>query len=376
MTKTAGDRIDLFNRLFQIENNWHDILYVHTPFCVQKCFYCVYSSKKYSGPEELDRFYNRVLPQQIERLRPVFDGVTFEQVYFGGGTPSIADARTLEKTFERIPNFKNIPVKMTEAAPFTITDDHLELYHKYGFKFVSMGVQSLSPRILEAQNRLYVDVETLARFCSILEQYNIISNIDLIFFLETGRLEDLEYNRKELGEVMARIHPAAITIHSNYLARKSVEKQVAMIRLLKEILEEYPEYQCTNALLEEAEAEVDIKYAAEYRLMRKKTGFHFYMTPKLPESHRYGHNMVALGTYEKFKPRYNYYYIYDYMDKYSFKSLTKKYKFLYTEFEETRSKLALPADKYVTAGQFFKSEEGRKKFKEIIRETQLPYYEL
>lgn len=93
-------------------------------------------------------------------------------------------------------------------------------------------------------------------------------------------------------------------------------------------------------------------------------------------SHRYGHNMVALGTYEKFKPRCNYYYIYDYMDKYSFKSLTKKYTFLYTEFEETRSKLGLLTDKYVTTGQFFKSEEGRKKFKEIIRETQLPYYEL
>ncbi|NIM13009.1 MAG: radical SAM protein [Candidatus Aminicenantes bacterium] len=376
MTEISKDRIPLFNRLFQIENNWHDILYVHTPFCVQKCYYCVYSSKKYSGPEELDRFYHQVLPQQIERLRPILEGIAFEQVYFGGGTPSIADAGTLAKTFERIPGFKDIPVKLTEAAPFTITDDHLELYHQYGFKFVSMGVQSLSPQILEAQNRRYVDEETLIRFCSVLEQYDIISNIDLIFYLETGRLEDLEQNRKELGEVMSWIRPASITIHSNYLAKKSVEKQLAMIRLLREILEEYPEYQCTNALLEETEAEVDMNYAAEYRLMRKEKDFHFYMTPKLPESHRYGHNMVALGTYEKFKPRYNYYYIYDYMDKYSFKTLTKKYKFLYTEFEETRSKLGLPADKYITAGQFFKSEEGREKFKEIIRESQLPYYEL
>jgi coproporphyrinogen III oxidase-like Fe-S oxidoreductase len=376
MTKTAGDRIDLFNRLFQIENNWHDILYVHTPFCVQKCYYCVYSSKKYSGPEELDRFYHQVLPQQIERLRPILEGAAFEQVYFGGGTPSIADARTLEKTFERLPNFKNIPVKMTEAAPFTITHDHLELYHQYGFKFVSMGVQSLSPQILAAQNRRYVDEETLARFCAILEQSDIISNIDLIFYLETGQLADLEQNRKELGEVMSRIRPAAITIHSSYLAGKSVEKQLAMIRLLREIVAEYPEYQCTNALLEDSEAKVDMDCAAEYRLMRKEKDFHFYMTPKLPESHRYGHNMVALGTYEKFKPRYNYYYIYDYMDKYSFKTLTKKYKFLYTEFEETRSKLGLPTDKYITAGQFFKSEQGKEKFKEIIRETQLPYYEL
>jgi coproporphyrinogen III oxidase-like Fe-S oxidoreductase len=376
MPEISKDRIELFNRLFQIENNWHDILYVHTPFCVQKCYYCVYSSKEPIGPEELDRFYLQVLPQQIERLRPTLEAVNFEQVYFGGGTPSIADPRTLEKVFEQIPNFKNIPVKMTEAAPFTITNEHLALYHKYGFKFVSMGIQSLSPRILEAQNRRYLDEETLRRFCSVLEQYNIISNIDLIFFLDTGRLEDLEQNRKELGEVMTRIRPASITIHSSYMAKKSAEKQLAMIHLIREMQEQFPEYQCTNALLEDSEIDVDIKYAAEYRLMRKEKDFHFYMTPKLPESHRYGHNMVALGTYEKFKPRYNYYYIYDYMDKYSFKAITKKYKFLCTEFKETRKKLNLPSDKYVPAGDFFKTGEAREKFKKTVREVQLPYYEL
>jgi coproporphyrinogen III oxidase-like Fe-S oxidoreductase len=376
MTKKSKDRTELFNRLFQIENNWHDVLYVHTPFCVQKCYYCVYSSKQVSGPEELDRFYHQVLPRQIQQYRPILDKVAFEQVYFGGGTPSICDARTLEKTFERIPNFKNIPVKSTEAAPFTITDEHLALYHQYGFKFVSMGVQSLSPRILEAQNRRYVDEETLIRFCSLLENYDIISNIDLIFYLETGQLEDLEQNRKELGEVMSRIRPASITIHSSYLAKKSAEKQLAMIHLIKEMLEEYPEYQSTNALLEDSEIEVDIKYAAEYRLMRKEKDFHFYMTPKLPESHRYGHNMVALGTYEKFKPRYNYYYIYDYMDKFSFKALTKKYKFLYTEFEETRSRLGLPSDKYMTTGDFFKTEAAREKFKKTVKEAGLLYYDL
>jgi hypothetical protein len=100
------------------------------------------------------------------------------------------------------------------------------------------------------------------------------------------------------------------------------------------------------------------------------------MTPKLPESHRYGHNMVALGTYEKFKPRYNYYYIYDYMDKFSFKALTKKYKFLSTEFKETRGKLGLPSDKYMSAGDFFKTEEAREEFKKAVREAGLPYYDL
>jgi len=373
MTNITKDRVELFKRLFTIENNWHDILYVHTPFCVQKCFYCVYSSKEPSGPEELERFYNNILPDQIEQYRSMLEGVAFQQVYFGGGTPSIADPRTLEKTFERIPNFKNIPVKLTEASPFTVTDEHIELYRRYGFQFVSMGVQTLSTRILNAQNRRTVTKETLSHFCNLLEQYDIISNIDLIFYLDTGGIEDLEYSRNDLHEVMSVIRPASITIHSSYLAKKSPEKQLAMIRLIKEILAIYPHYRCVNALLEDSEIEEDIKYAAEYRLMRKEIDFHYYMTPRYPESHRYGHNMIALGAYQKFKPRYNYYYIFDYMDKYSFKSLLEKYRFIALEFETTRQKLGLPSDRYMTTGDFFKDEEGRERFKKIVKEAGLPY---
>ncbi len=373
--KISKDRIDLFNRLFTIKNNWHHVLYVHTPFCVQKCYYCVYSSKVPDGPEELDRFYNQVLPQQIEQCRPTLESAAFDQVYFGGGTPSICDARTLEKTFERIPGFKDIPVKLTEASPFTVTDEHIELYHKYGFKFVSMGVQTMSARILKAQNRRFVDKETLIHFCNLLERYNILSNLDLIFYLDTGGLEDLEYSKNDLHEMMSDIRPASITIHSSYLAKKTLEKQLAMIRLIKEMVETYPQYQCVNALLRESEIEMDMKKVAEYRLMRKEKDFHYYMMPKVASSHRYGHNMIALGTYEKFKPRYNYYYIYDYMDKYTFKQMYHQYKSISDDFEETRKQLGLPCDEYIVTDSFFKSEADRERFKVLVKGAGLPYYD-
>jgi len=367
------DRIEEMNRLFTIENNWHDILYIHTPFCVQKCYYCVYSSKEPSDTGELDRFYNRVLPQQVELYRPALEAAAFEQVYFGGGTPSIGSPSQLEKTFEGIPGFKEIPVKLTETSPFTVTEEHLELYSRYGFTFVSMGVQTLDTRILNAQNRRFVERETLTRYCDLLERYGIISNIDLIFYLDTGGLEDLSYSRKDLNVLMSEIRPASITIHSSYMAKKSLEKQGAMIGLIKEMLAKYPEYRCTNALLEESELEEDMTYAAEYRLMRKEMDFHYYMTPKIPESHRYGHNMIALGAYEKFKPRYNYYYIFDYMDKYSFKSLLKKYRFIYDNFLNTRDRLGLSSDNYKVPVHFFKNEAGEEVFKQVIKDARLPH---
>jgi hypothetical protein len=108
--------------------------------------------------------------------------------------------------------------------------------------------------------------------------------------------------------------------------------------------------------------------------MRQQEDFHFYMSPKIPQSHAYGHNMIALGAYEKFKPRYNYYYIYDFMDKYAFKGMFEKYKSISMDFEKIRKRLGLSEDKYKTYGDFFKNEEGEEGFKKIIKEARLPYY--
>jgi coproporphyrinogen III oxidase-like Fe-S oxidoreductase len=373
MTCLTKAGVELFNRLFAIPGNWHNILYVHTPFCVQKCYYCVYSSKEAQSREEMAAFYRSVIPGQIREYQATLETVTFEQVYFGGGTPTIADVQTLEGVYKQIPHFKEIPIKITEASPYTVTDEHIDLFHTYGFTYVSLGVQTLSKRILENQNRKVVEKEKLIHISDRLNRCDIIGNIDLIFYLDTGGLGDLEQTRQDMVEVMEQIKPVSITLHSNYLVEKSLAKQVAMIRLIKEMLAIYPQYRCVNALLEESESEEDMKYAAEYRLMRAHEDFHFYMSPKIPQSHAYGHNMLALGTYEKFKPRYNYYYIFDYMDKYSFKSLLEKYRFIALEFENTRRKLGLPSDRYMTGGDFFKDEEGREKFKKIIKAAGLPY---
>jgi coproporphyrinogen III oxidase-like Fe-S oxidoreductase len=369
------DKKELFNQLFAVPNNWHHVLYVHTPFCVQKCYYCIYQSKEPSGKEEMDTFYNSVLPGQIRQFESTLETVAFDQVYFGGGTPTIADAHTLEKVYRQIPGFKDIPVKITEASPYTVTDDHLELFHAYGFTYVSLGVQTLSGRILEAQNRKVVSKEKIIHSCRRLEEFNIISNIDLIIYLDTGGLEDAAQTRKDLMEVMSEIKPVSITLHSNYVVEKSLEKQAVMMRLLKEMQELYPGYRCVNALLEESEIEGDMKKAAEYRLMRDRRDFHFYMSPKIPQSHAYGHNMVALGTYEKFKPRYNYYYIYDYMDKYTFKQMFQRYKSISEDFERTRNQLGLSCEEYIVTDSFFKSEGDRERFKALVKGAGLPYYD-
>jgi coproporphyrinogen III oxidase-like Fe-S oxidoreductase len=321
------------------------------------------------------KFYQEVIPRQIEQYREILENISFNQVNFGGGTPTIADPQTLEELYQRIPNFIHIPVKSTEVSPYTASDEHLALFSRYGFNYVSMGVQTLSTRILTAQNRLFTSKDRLIHICRQLDHYNIISNIDLIFYLDTGGPEDLQQAGEDLAQVMTEIKPVSITLHSNYQAEKQPQNRQAMIRLIKEMIKAYPVYQCVNSLLEEADVEKDLKGSAEYRLMREKKHFNFYMIHKIPDSHVYGHNILGIGEYGNFKPRYNYFYIFDYIDKYLWREFLKKLKSEALELIKIRKKLGLSYQELVSEDNFFSDEQDKEKFNKIVKEAGYPYYE-
>lgn len=375
MANIKKSRAELFNRLFTVGNNWENVLYVHTPFCVQKCYYCIYLSKEPEEQAEMDAFYREVLPGQIEQYRPTLEREPFGQVYFGGGTPTIGDAGTLEALYKQIPGFRDIPVKATESSPYTVTDDHIDLFHDYRFSYVSMGVQTLSERILKTQHRVVVDKEKLHHVCRRLDRYGIISNIDLICYLDTGGIEDLVQTREDLETVMSGIRPVSITIHYNYRSNKSYEKREAMVRLLNEMIARYPEYMCVNGLLEKEDIEYDMNHSAEYRLMRDHKDFMFYMLPKIPDTHTYGHNMLALGEYRELKPRYNFFYVYDFMDKYAYLSMLDKLDSFIREFNRGREKMGLPPQRYVGREDFFADEGEKEKFKVIVKQFGLPFHD-
>jgi len=376
MKNLSKSKVDLFNQLFLIECNWQNVFYMHTPFCLRKCHYCIYGSKVPGSREEIKTFYSSVIPRQIAQYKHTLENVKFDQIYFGGGTPTIVDADTLEGVYEKIPNFKDIPIKATEISPYTVTDEHIDLFHKYRFAYVSMGVQTLNKRVLEKENRFVANPEKINYICLRLDEYNIINNIDLIFYLDSGELENLDTSRNDLEIMMSIIRPVSMTLHFNYRIPKSSEKRLAMIKLIKEMLEKYPEYRCINSLLEESEVEFDMANSAEYRLARKREDFLFYMLPKIPQHHSYGHNMLSIGEFKDIKPRYNYYYVYDFMDKYLWKDYYNRTKALNLDFERTREKLGLPHHNFIKNDKFFIDETGKERFKEILKQTGNPYYEV
>ena len=127
-------------------------LYVHVPFCAQKCEYCAFFSEASSG--ELINRYVAALEREItlvaHDLRP-------QTIFFGGGTPSILNLRQWESllgTMQRH-NLLGAEEFTVECNPATVSLEKAKLLRSLGVNRISMGVQSLDETLLDRLGRVH-----------------------------------------------------------------------------------------------------------------------------------------------------------------------------------------------------------------------------
>ena len=134
-------------------------VYVHTPFCLQKCLYCDFPS--YAGfTEDARQQYAEALCREIEvrsvrRELPVAEGAT---VYFGGGTPTVLSADQIRRIVDCLKQngwWKEPAEATIEANPGTVDEPKLEALREMGFDRISIGVQSLQDNELRALGRIH-----------------------------------------------------------------------------------------------------------------------------------------------------------------------------------------------------------------------------
>lgn len=123
-------------------------LYIHIPFCRSKCPYCDF----YSMPknDEMIEKYCNALIDEIETGRRTKEfckkaNMSFDTVYFGGGTPSVIGADRLGRILECIKKNYNISdnAEITaECNPSTVDDEFFKILSSYGFNRISLGLQS------------------------------------------------------------------------------------------------------------------------------------------------------------------------------------------------------------------------------------------
>ncbi len=131
-------------------------LYIHIPFCVQKCKYCDFLSAV--STKEQRQEYVESLCRKIRTYKDLAKAYTLVSIFLGGGTPSILTGQQVRDIFEAIQGVfsleKDAEITM-EMNPGTVTKEKLWTYRSCGINRLSIGLQSTNSRELQALGRIH-----------------------------------------------------------------------------------------------------------------------------------------------------------------------------------------------------------------------------
>ncbi len=156
-------------------------LYLHVPFCVQKCLYCDFLSM----PAEVNvqQQYVSALLRELEYWRGQITGrYVVSSIYLGGGTPTVLSPDWLQQVgdaLQRFPFASQVEFSM-EVNPGTLTLDHVLTMQRIGVNRVSLGLQSAQRQELQDLGRIHTYEEFIESY-ALLTEYGFSNlNIDLM----------------------------------------------------------------------------------------------------------------------------------------------------------------------------------------------------
>ena len=161
-------------------------LYIHVPFCAQKCAYCAFYSEAASG-----ELVNRYVAALVRELEIVAGDLKPETIFFGGGTPSLLNLRQWETILRAMEQLGLLGAEefTVECNPATVSLDKAKLLHDFGVNRVSMGVQSLDEKLLDRLGRIHSREMAFKSF-DILRQVGFDNlNLDLMFAIPGQTME-------------------------------------------------------------------------------------------------------------------------------------------------------------------------------------------
>ena len=167
-------------------------LYIHIPFCKQKCYYCDFVS--YAKNE---KFFERYIEALLEEMNNFFDNndIEIKTIYIGGGTPSIIDAKYIEKImnfFKEKDLLKKTKEITIEVNPGTVDEEKIKCYKKAGINRLSIGLQSTDDNMLKKIGRIhcYKDFLNTYKFAKEAGFDNI--NVDIMIGLPKQKISDVK----------------------------------------------------------------------------------------------------------------------------------------------------------------------------------------
>ena len=162
-------------------------LYIHIPFCKQKCNYCDFNS--YVCNEEKVKNYIDALIKEIKMYNKQLQ-YKFKTVFFGGGTPTFIHYKYIEAIMQEIKPFITSEAEISmECNPGTVNLESLIEYKKMGINRLSIGLQAWQPDLQKALGRIHSTEQFLTNLEQAREAGFENISADLMFALPNQNIE-------------------------------------------------------------------------------------------------------------------------------------------------------------------------------------------
>ena len=215
-------------------------IYIHIPFCAQKCSYCsFFSSVNHSKKDEL---YLSLL-KELRLRKHYIKEENIETIYFGGGTPTIYSPNQIQKIITEIYSIYSIVdnAEITiEANPDDLTIEYLKNLQQTQVNRLSVGIQCFQNHHLKFMNRRHNGDEAIKCIENAKNMGFTNISVDLIYGIPNMTNEEWHENIKTaLNLNVQHISSYALTIEDKTLLKHQLDKGKFKVKSDDVIYEEF-----------------------------------------------------------------------------------------------------------------------------------------
>ena len=186
-------------------------LYVHIPFCHKHCHYCDFVITTNRSDQNRARFFTAI-QKEIRQARKKYGRLTFDTLYFGGGTPSTLSVKEMEELLDWLRDafdFHSGFEFTCEINPEDAVQEKLSGFRKLGMNRASLGVQSFSENLLSNMGRNHTADDTVRAVKAIKDAGFQSISLDLIIKLPRQTFSDVSGS---LDQIIA-LNPGQVSIY-------------------------------------------------------------------------------------------------------------------------------------------------------------------
>ncbi|MFA5041200.1 MAG: radical SAM family heme chaperone HemW [Bdellovibrionales bacterium] len=197
-------------------------IYIHWPFCISKCPYCDFNS--HVGDTSDQEVWRNAYRREMQHYAGLHPDSSISSIYFGGGTPSLMEARTVDSVLQDISRLWRIEkdAEITiEANPSSAETSKFADFRKSGVNRLSLGVQSLNDAALQFLGRAH-NAREAKNAIALAEKHFLRFSFDMIYGY-AGQTPDKW--RQELREAISlanghlSLYQLTIEPHSQFYSR-------------------------------------------------------------------------------------------------------------------------------------------------------------